>query len=593
MKLYSFSKNDFSLFRRTAYYVRPYKLRFLLAFVCVLSGIGFGLAQPLIWAKLLTSLFGQDYAIMLTMVKYMVVFFVLTITIGFIQSYIFSSLNQKMIFDIKRDMFSKILNLPIKAFDEMRAGEFMSRLNNDAAVISNIITGQLLSSIINVLKIFIIGVVMFSISVKLSLVVLFAFPSTYFIFSFFGKILRIKQAEIAKINDSYFSTVQESVVGIREIKCLGIKSYILNKFIILGQTLKKKSIKVGIIDSTANFSTQTVKFATQVIAILLGFYLITKGQLKVEMFIAFMAYADQFSSSLMELTKLNSNIQQALVSIGRIFELLDNLSYASEKYGKEDVDLIKGDIEFNNIHFNYDSNVNVLKGISFNISHNKKIAFVGGSGVGKTTLFNLLLRFYDPSNGSIKIDDINIEDFNEESLRRHISIVRQEPFLFRMSIKDNLLLAKPDASDQELIDACKAAYIHDHISSLPLGYNSIVGESGVNFSGGQRQRIAIARAFLKKSKIVLFDEATSALDNESQYAIKKAINKMAINSTVIMIAHRLFTIIDADEIIVMDDGKIVGTGTHESLMNNNETYSKLYKTEVDAINNNQQGVLLV
>ncbi|RPH33391.1 MAG: ABC transporter ATP-binding protein [Bacteroidales bacterium] len=593
MKLNPFSHEDLVLFKRTANYVKPYKGRFLLAFICVLSGIGFSLAQPLIWAKLLTSLFGQDYSTMLTMVKYMVVFFTLTTTIGFIQSYIFSTLNQKMIFDIKWDMFSKILNLPIKAFDEMRAGEFMSRLNSDASVISNIITGQFLNSIINVLRILIIGIVMFSISLKLSLVVLIAFPCTYYIFYFFGKLLRKRQSEIAKLNDSYFSTIQESVVGVREIKCLGIKGIILSKFKTLSESLKNKNIQIGILENTSSVSTQAVKFTTQVIAILLGFFLIAQGQLKVEMFIAFMSYSELFSSSLMELTKLNSNLQQALVSIGRIFELLDNLSYSIDKYGKDEVALIKGEIEFENIHFNYNSNVNVLKGISFNIKPNRKVAFVGGSGVGKTTLFNLLLRFYNPSNGSIKIDNINIEEFNEESLRKHISIVRQEPFLFRMTIKDNLLLANPNASMLELINACTNAYIHDHIVSLPDGYDSIVGERGINFSGGQRQRIAIARSFLKKSKIVLFDEATSALDNESQYAIKQAIDKLALKSTVVIIAHRLFTVIDADEIIVIDDGKVVGVGTHETLIKNNHTYTNLYKTEVDTINKNTQGILLV
>lgn len=592
MKLNPLSIKDFNLLKRTAGYVRPYKLRFLLAFICVLSGIGFGLAQPLIWAKLLTGLFGQNYAIVITMVGYMVVFFLLTTIIGFGQSYIFSTLNQKMIFDIKRDMFSKILNLPVQAFDNMRAGEFMSRLNNDASVIANIITGQFLGSIINILKVVIIGAAMISISIKLSLVAACSFPCTFLIFVYFGKIIRKRQAEIAKLNDSYFSTIQESVVGIREIKCLGIKSNILNKFVGLGEQLKEKGIKIGILDSISGVSSQTVTFTTQILLTVLGFYLIVKGQLKVEMFIAYISYSEQFSGSLMALTRLNSTIQQALVSIGRIFGLLDNLSYSVEKYGKTTMAVLKGEIKFENIYFNYDSRGDVLKGISFTIKPNRKVAFVGVSGVGKTTFLNLLLRFYDPSKGSIKIDNINIENFDECSLRNLISIVRQDPFLFKMSIKDNLLLGSPRASMQEIIDACTSAYIHEYIISLPLGYDSEVGERGVNLSCGQKQRIAIARAILKKSKIILFDEATSALDNESQYAIKKAIDTLAINHTIIIVAHRLFTVIDADEILVMDNGKIAGIGTHETLMNNNTIYNRLYKTEVDTINKNQEVTLL-
>ena len=249
MKLNPFSKNDIGLIKRATNYVKPYKIRFLIAFILVLSGIGFGLVQPLIWAKLIASFFDKNYNNMVTMVTYMGLFFALSAIISFIQQYVFSTLNQNMIFDIKRDMFGKILNLPIKAFDNMRAGEFMSRLHNDASVISNIITGQFLNSIIDILKVLIIGAVMFYASVKLSLLALVAFPVSYFIFIYFGKILHKWQAEIAKVNDRYFSNIQESLIGIREIKCMGIKLNKLNAFLLLGEKLKEKGIKLGILNS--------------------------------------------------------------------------------------------------------------------------------------------------------------------------------------------------------------------------------------------------------------------------------------------------------------------------------------------------------
>lgn len=592
MKINPFSKEDSILIKRAAAYVKPYKIRFLIAFICVLSGIGFGLAQPIIWAKLLTSFYVQDYGKMLAMVRYMVFFTLLTIVIGYIQTYVFSSLNQKMVFDIKRSMFSTILNLPVKAFDEIRAGEFMSRLNNDASVISNIITGQFLNSIINVFQVLIVGVAMFSISVKLSLVVVVAFPCTFLIFFVFGKIMRRKESEIAKYNDAYFSNIQQSVTGIREIKCLGLKDKMLETFILLGEKIKEKSIRVGILNGTADVFSMLVKFATDVVVIMLGFYLLTKGQLKVEMFIAFSSYAMQFSNSLMDLAKLNSNVQTALVSVGRIFELLDNLNYSVERFGDKKIEAIEGKVAFDNVHFNYRDNVKVLNGVTAVIKPNKKIAFVGGSGVGKTTLFNILLRFYNPGSGSVLIDGLRIDYYDEDSLRKHISVVQQEPFLFHMTILENLLLAKPEASQDEIVEACLKAYIHDYIVSLPLGYDTMVGEKGINFSGGQKQRIAIARAILRKSKIILFDEATSALDNESQYAVKNAVDLLVKRHTVVIIAHRLFTVIDADEIFVMDEGRIVGVGTHETLIRSNETYKRLYKTEVDVINNNRENLLI-
>jgi ATP-binding cassette subfamily B protein len=286
----------------------------------------------------------------------------------------------------------------------------------------------------------------------------------------------------------------------------------------------------------------------------------------------------------MSLSELNSSVQQALVSIKRIFELLNNMNYPIEKFGKLDIKTIRGEIEFEKVCFNYGTKQKIINDISFTIKPNKKIAFVGKSGVGKTTLFNLLLKLYDPVSGRIKIDDMYLEDYSEETLRKHISVVRQTPFLFNMSLKENLLLANPQASNDELIEACNSAQIHRHIISLPRGYDSIVGEGGINFSEGQKQRIAIARALLKKSKIILFDEATSALDNESQYAIKKSIDAVSKNHTIIIIAHRLFTVIDADEIIVFNRGKIVGIGTHVTLLNSNSIYKQLYKKEIDTIN---------
>ncbi len=592
MSLNLFSKNDTILLKRAASYVKPYKALFLIAFFCILCGVGISMAQPLIWAKLITSLFDQSYSGLLFIIRYMLLLFTLSIIIGFAQSFFFSTLNERMIYDIKRDMFAKVLNLPVKAFDDMRTGEFMSRLNNDAGVIAHVITSQLLNSIIDVLRVIIVGVIMFSISVKLSLVILFAFPFNYVIFFYFGKIIRKRQAAIAKINDTYFSIVQESVSGVREIKSLGIKHNANERFLKVTNMLKNKNIKLSIIGNVSNSSSQVVKYVTEIIAIFFGFYLIKIGEIKIEMFIAFMGYTEMFSASLMALTSLNSNIQEALVSVGRIFGLLDNLNYSQEKYGNSNELAINGEIFFDNVSFGYDTKMEVLKDVSFSLKPNRKIALVGGSGVGKTTIINLLLKFYEPSKGAICIDGYNISDFNEDTLRTLISVVRQEPFLFNMSIKDNLLLANSFATMEELINACTFAYIHDFIMLLPMGYDTIVGERGVNFSGGQKQRFAIARAVLKKSKIILFDEATSALDNESQYAIKKAIDKLAKEKTLLIIAHRLFTIIDADEIIVMDNGGIVGVGSHSLLLENNAIYARLYKAEVETISMNHQNTVV-
>jgi ATP-binding cassette subfamily B protein len=269
--------------------------------------------------------------------------------------------------------------------------------------------------------------------------------------------------------------------------------------------------------------------------------------------------------------------------------LIDGLSYKAEKFGEKSIDSLNGDIKFENVSFNYGNESNVLDNLTVNIPAKSKTAIVGSSGSGKTTMFNLLLKLYDPCEGRILIDGTDINDIKEEDLRRHISVVRQEPVLFMMSIKENLLLANSKASQQEIESACKKAFIHEYIESLPNKYDSVIGENGVNFSGGQIQRIAIARALIKKSKIILFDEATSSLDNESQFYIKKAIDAIAKECTVVIIAHRLSTIIEADVIYVMNQGNLAGYGNHNSLIHTNNIYKKLYKSEVELINGEMQG----
>ena len=275
-----------------------------------------------------------------------------------------------------------------------------------------------------------------------------------------------------------------------------------------------------------------------------------------------------------------TSYQKVKVSINRVNEILNNKLYSDIKFGTLHNTNIVGNIEFKNVTFKYSDNEEyILKDFNLYLPSNKKIAIVGKSGQGKTTLFNLLLRYFDVNSGVILIDDQPIEDFDEESFNQNIAVIRQQPFLFNKTILENFLVLDNYMSLNKVRKACKLAEIDDYIMSLPNKYDTLIGEGGINLSGGQKQRIAIARALLKNSKIILFDEATSALDNENQSKIKKAIDNLVENHTIIIIAHRLSTIIDADIIYLIDQGRVVAQGTHKELIKNNKLYQELYNNE--------------
>ena len=283
------------------------------------------------------------------------------------------------------------------------------------------------------------------------------------------------------------------------------------------------------------------------------------------------------------LSDFGVNYNKVKVSLNRLDEIINNRLYEDEAYGNIDLKNNEGVIRFNNVSFKYRPDEDyALKNLNLNLDTNKKIAIVGRSGNGKSTLFNLLLRYFDVSSGSITIDGIDIKNLSEESLRNNISIIRQSPFLFNLSIIDNFKIVKEDITLDEIRKYCKEAYIDDYIMSLPKKYDTVIGEGGINLSGGQKQRLAIARTLMRNTKIILFDEATSALDNESQEYIKKTIDSLVKNHTIIIVAHRLSTIMDADIIHVIDKGKLAGSGTHSELLESNKIYKKLYMSEEDS-----------
>lgn len=582
------NKKDLLLLRRTLKYINPYRIKFIFAFLCIICNIGAGLVSPILWGQVLQKLFDNAYQ---DAIVYIILSFLLNLAVTgilYLQAYLFATLNQDIIFDLKRDIYDSMLHLPIKAYDDIENGEFMSRLHGDAGQVANAVTNIFVNTIVDIIRMIAIGIVTLCVSVRLALIALLSFPVSYWISNIYGKRIRKKNEEFAKANDKYFGRTGEDIWGIREIKGLGIESGRYEDYLKTADGLKKKTISITLVTSWSQFLSNGINNLAVVAVMLMGAKFIYEKSLTIPLYVAMITYISQFSTSLINSSRVKLYIQQIMTSLERIFLLIDGMGYKRIKSGDRILKSKGGNVDFEHVTFHYKEGEEVLHDVSFHIPSNKKTAFVGSSGSGKTTIFNLILDFYEPADGKVKIDGVDLRDVKTEELRNYISVVQQDPFLFTMTIEGNLKLANQEATKEEIESACKKAFIHDYIISLPDGYQTNIGENGVSLSGGQRQRLAIARALLKRSKIILFDEATSALDNESQFYIKHVMEEMAKECTVITIAHRLSTIIESDIIYVVEQGNIVGCGTHQSLLASNQIYQKLYKKEVDLINDNSR-----
>ena len=324
-------------------------------------------------------------------------------------------------------------------------------------------------------------------------------------------------------------------------------------------------------------------FTLQFVILLTCGYFFIQGKITYATFIMMEMYIWRIDEVVESISEFGVSYNKVTVSLKRIDEIINNRLYEDEHFGKKTLINNAGVIEFKNVKFKYSEDEDyTLNGLNLKVVPNKKIAVVGKSGNGKSTIFNLLLRYFDSTTGEILIDGINIKDLTEKSLRENISIIRQAPFLFNLTILENFKLVKPNVTLKEVRKYCKEAYIDDYIMSLPNKYNTVIGEGGINLSGGQKQRLAIARTLLLNTKIILFDEATSALDNESQEYIKKTINNLVKDHTIIIVAHRLSTIVDADIINIIDKGKLESSGTHEELLKTSKVYKTLYSNETSS-----------
>ena len=515
--------------------------------------------NPIINAKLLTSLtnFNLNEAY-----KYTFIFFVisiLSVLINKLAIKLLGKIHEKLLYDIRYDIIQRLFKLKMKNFDEIPSGKFQERIKNDPE---------------GIFSVFSVAYVMY-LNIIIGLIYILGIIIIYFYEKYaYEKFEKLE--EESKIQREKSGTILNEILrGIRDIKLLGITNKV-NKM--TSETLDKQSkldTKISISRMNIYNTTEIVKDILIFIIIFLGIFLININKLTLTTFLIIFMYRNDIFSLVFSYTSLKEYLVKYKVAKNRIMELFDNKKFPIETYGNESIDNIKGEIEFKNVSFAYNKK-EIIHNVSFKVNSLEDVALVGKSGSGKSTLFNLLTKSYDNYEGIITIDGVDIKKLNQKTLIDSISIISQNPYIFNLSIKDNLKLIDKNITDDDIINACKTARIHDFIETLPDKYNTLLGEGGVNLSGGQKQRLAIARALLKQSKILLFDEATSSLDNITQDEIQTAIKSISKNFTIITIAHRLSTIINSNKIYLLEEGNIIACGTHKELLKSNTYYKELY-----------------
>jgi ATP-binding cassette subfamily B protein/subfamily B ATP-binding cassette protein MsbA len=481
--------------------------------------------------------------------------------------------------DIRHYMYDHMEKLPLKYFQDRQTGELMSRVINDTRNFEQLLAHAVPTIIVNALTLIGVAIILFTMNVRLTLYTLIPIPLLAWMVIKFSKISRPRfkyaQAKEAEVN----SILQDNFSGIKEIKAFTKEEFEMKR---TGNSITAHTEAILRAVKSSNAFHPSIEFVSSlgtIIVIFFGGRLALANELALEDVVAFLLYLSSFYQPITALGRINEGLQQALASAERVLEVLSEEPEIYDLPGAVQIDRVKGDVEFKNVSFEYIKGIPVLKDISFKVKAGETLALVGPTGVGKTTLVNLIPRFYEPDSGQILIDGRDIRRITLSSLRKQISIVSQDVFLFNGTVKENILYGREDASDEEVIAAAKAANAHEFIMELVNGYDTQVGERGVKLSGGQKQRISIARAILKDAPILILDEATSSVDTQTERLIQDALDRLKCNRTTIVIAHRLSTIQQADQIIVIKDGEIIEKGKHAQLLRKEGLYSQLCRAQ--------------
>jgi ATP-binding cassette, subfamily B, bacterial len=561
-------------------YYKPHKGLFILDFSCAFLISIIDLISPMVAKNIVDSVIpSKNLKLLMTIGIVLLIVYVLRSVLQYIVDYWGHMLGVRMEYDMREDLFSHISKLPFSYFDNNKTGQIMSRLVNDLNEIAELAhhgPEDLFIAAITLIGSF---AIMMTLNVKLALSILIIIPFMLYFGINKNKLMRKSFRELRSKLGDINSQAEDSISGIRVVKAFNNEQYEQKKFRIGNLNFKKA--KEDSYKAMAEFFSGITFFSNFINLIILvyGGYLITINDLTIGDLVGFLLYISLFLQPIRKISNLIENYQKGMASFSRFIEIMNVNPSIKDSKNAINIENIKGDIKFEHVNFSYEGKKEILSDINLHIKPNETVAFVGASGVGKTTLCNLIPRFYEVISGSIKIDNIDIKDIYLKSLRNNIGVVQQDVFLFYGTIKENIAYGNINASDDEIIKAAKNANAHEFIISLENGYDSYIGERGVKLSGGQKQRIAIARMFLRNPKILILDEATSALDNKTEQIIQKALHDLSKDRTTLVVAHRLATIKNADRIVVLDKDKISEVGKHEELINKKGIYASLYESQ--------------